>query len=310
VRRALAAWPGICESLYRSRERLEPGARAFAERARRSSPHALETHARQLHGIIGTPVPVLPPDARHVDYDVVPLILVDGCSYRCRFCMAQDGTGLAPRTRSRVTRQLESLGRWLGLQRGNIQGLFLGLHDALSADDDLILWSMEQAYGLLGFEASPFRAPHLFMFGSVDSLLAKTPSFFDALNGQPWSVFINVGLESAHGPTLEKLGKPLTTHQVDAAFRRAREVNATWMNVEVSSNFVLVPDRDGEAEDSMSELVSRHVSRPSTRGACYLSPLMSGNRRPAMPRRELLERIHGLQRRLPVPLHLYLIQRL
>jgi hypothetical protein len=310
VKRALAGWYEACRSLYESRRSLDLEAREIVDRIARSGPERLAEHALELHRITASSIPVLPPDARHVDYDVVPLVLVDGCPYRCRFCVGRDASGSGTRTRAGVDGQIAALEKWLGRQRGNVQGLFLGLHDALSADDDLILWSMESAYRRLGFEGSPFRAPQVCMFGSVDSLLRKKPAFFESLNAQPWNVTINVGLESAHAPALERLGKPLSPLQVDAAFRRAHEINSTWMNVEVTTNFILFPEADEASESSMIELIRRHVRRPTSRSTCYLSPLMEGNRRPRAPRRVFLERVQRIQRLLPVPLYVYLIQRL
>jgi hypothetical protein len=310
VNQALAVWHEACMSVHGNRWILDVGARELVEQIARTGPEGLERHAQSLHAILGASIPVLPPDARHVDYDVVPLILVDGCSYRCRFCIARDAAGFGPRTKAGVAGQLDALETWLGRQRGNVQGLFLGLHDGLSADDGLILWSLESAFQKLGFEGSSFGSPHLFMFGSVDSLLRKKPAFFDALNALPWNVFINVGLESSHGPALERLGKPLTPDLVDAAFGRALEINATWMNMEVTTNFILFPEKDEASEMSMVELIHRHVSRPLSRSTVYLSPLMEGGRRPRSPRREFLERVQRIQRLVPVPLYVYLIQRL
>ena len=306
---ALRTWPEALREIRAQRAALPSNLRPFVDRLAVNDPQLLAERARKLHDIIGSAIPVLPPDARHVDYDVVPLIVADGCRYGCSFCCVNDGRGLVPRPMAAIRAQIQALKSWLGRQTGNVQGLFLGLHDALSVKGDLLRRAAEEAHHRLGFDDSPFSRPQLYLFGSVDSLLDAEDRLFEWLGAAPWSTFINVGLESADGETLRRLGKPLTPDRVEAGFRRMLDVNARWPNVEVTANFVFLSD-DGRSDDAMLELMSRHLSRRSSRGTCYLSPLMSGATRPRMGRRPLLQRIHRLQRAAPLPLHLYLIQRL
>ncbi len=311
VREVLRAWPEAIQDLRKHGSSLNKDQRLFADRVvDASTPESLANDAKRLHEIIGSAIPVLPPDARHVDYDVVPLIVTDGCRYGCRFCCVNDGLGLAPRSRGRISEQITELRQWLGPQIGNLQGLFLGLHDALAADDDLLRWVIDEAARQLGFEGSPFRRPQLTMFGSVDSLLTKGELFYKWLDDLPWSSFINVGLEAADSKTLRRLGKPLSLAKVQAGFERMLELNSRFTNLEVTANFVLMPE-DGEAADeSLVELLASRVTKPTSRGACYLSPLMVGSRRPRTNRRALIQRVHRLQRAAPLPMSLYLIQRL
>lgn len=284
---------------------LEP----FLEGLEVNEPERLAHHAALLHEIIDSPVPVLPPDARHVDYDVIPVIVADGCRYGCRFCCVNDHKRLAPRTKDQIRAQLEGLQRWLGRQKGNYQGLFLGLHDALAVRGDLLRWTIEKAYTRLGFDGSTFSRPHLFMFASVDSLLNADDELFDWLDKIPWSTFINVGLESADSTILAQLGKPLTPDTVKAGLQRMLEINALCPRIEVTANFVLLAD-EGHSDEEMIEVINENLSRRSSRGVCYLSPLMTGSERPRGSRRDVLRRLHRLQREALLPLHLYLIQRL
>ncbi len=46
----------------------------------------LQKKAEKLFNITGSRVSVMPPDARHVDYNIIPLNISDGCLYKCRFC--------------------------------------------------------------------------------------------------------------------------------------------------------------------------------------------------------------------------------
>lgn len=49
------------------------------------TPDGLQEKAQQLFDISGSRVTVMPPDARHVDYNIIPLTISDGCLYKCRF---------------------------------------------------------------------------------------------------------------------------------------------------------------------------------------------------------------------------------
>lgn len=306
---ALRAWPRVVREVRDLAGRL-PELEPFALRLAESEPERLARHADELHRIVGSRLPVLPPDARHVDYDVVPLVVADGCRYGCAFCRVTDRRPLAPRSRDEVREQLAALRRWLGPQAGNVQGLFLGLHDALGAGEELLLFAAEAAHRDLGFEGSPFARPQLSMFGSVDSLLGASDRLFEGLAASPWTSFVNVGLEAADDGILAALGKPLTRAKVGAALDRMVEVNARWPQVEVTANFVLPPGEDRRADDALVDLLETHVPRRTSRGVGYLSPLMVDDRRPRAGRRAVLTRVQALQRASRLPLLLYLIQRL
>lgn len=304
----LNKWPLTLSRLRARCRELPKEYEEFCRTLARSEPSALAADAKELHGILETTIPVLPPDARHVDYDVVPLIVADGCHYHCRFCCVKGGGRFSQRTRAQVDEQITRLRAWLGDRFGHYQGLFLGLQDALAADDDFLRWSLEQAFSRLGFEGQGIH-PQLFLFGSVGSLLRKEPAFFEWLDGSPWTTFINVGFEAADEQTLRALGKPLSAAEVERGFVRMNELNALHTNLEVTGNFVLWSEV-GLAEEAMLRLMQRTVEQRRLRGSCYLSTLMRDGLRPRANRRELLRRVYRLQRESPLPLYLYLIQRL
>ncbi len=59
--------------------------RHFIKRVCGNTAQTLDKKSRKLHQIIGGRVAVLPPDTRHVDYNVIPLMMAEGCLYRCDF---------------------------------------------------------------------------------------------------------------------------------------------------------------------------------------------------------------------------------
>ncbi|PJC73275.1 MAG: hypothetical protein CO013_07230, partial [Syntrophobacterales bacterium CG_4_8_14_3_um_filter_58_8] len=59
--------------------------RAFLLRVAAMNREGLAEEGRTLHRIMGANLPVLPPETIDVDYEVIPLILTEGCTYNCRF---------------------------------------------------------------------------------------------------------------------------------------------------------------------------------------------------------------------------------
>ena len=93
---------------------MPAGIRHFIDQVCGNSAQALDKKSRKLHQIIGGQVPVLPPDTRHVDYNVIPLILADGCLYRCDFCIFKSRQRFAPRSTESVLAQIQQLRAFYG----------------------------------------------------------------------------------------------------------------------------------------------------------------------------------------------------
>ena len=90
----------------------------FLGRILRNDPESLRLKKEKLHQIIGGPVSVLPPDARHVDYEVVPLMVADGCLYRCDFCCIKSHRRFHRRSGADIRRQIRSLKTLYGATEG------------------------------------------------------------------------------------------------------------------------------------------------------------------------------------------------
>ncbi len=184
-----------------------PEIAGFLDRVAAHHPRRSHRGRVRLHRLIGGRVSVLPPDARHADYEVIPLVLADGCLYNCGFCSVKSGRGLKTRSRASVTAQIAGLKEFYGPELRNYNALFLGRHDALQAGADLIEFAAEAAYDRLGFAHSLMGRPTLFFFGSADSLLGADDRLFRRLDKIPYFTYINIGLESFDGATLELLEK-------------------------------------------------------------------------------------------------------
>ena len=270
----------------------------------------LALRANYLHGIIGERVTVLPPDTRHVDYDVIPLTISDGCLYNCGFCRVKSGRSLTRRSRSDILGQIDGLKQFYGPDLLNHNSLFLGQHDGLMAGEDMIMYAVETAYEAFGFDHSYMKEPALFLFGSADSLLRSDEALFGQLNSMPFSTYINVGLESADSATLALMKKPISPDKVRDAFVRLTEINGRYEKVEVSANFVIAPGLPESHIDSFLELTGR-ASKPSMRRAIvYISPVTDDGARNREKERALLAQFSKIKRESALPVYLYLIQRL
>ncbi len=247
---------------------------------------------------------MLPPDARHVDYDLVPLHISDGCLYKCRFCRVKTDRPYRDKEWGEIERQIEGLRRWFGPNTVNYNSLFLGEHDALAADPDLIIAAIVRAREVLGLGGSVMAGGNVFLFGSVDSLLHAPPRLFAELERLPCAVYINIGLESADQETLDKLGKPLAAARVVEAFHRMQEINGNFERIEMTANFVMDELAAGHIP-AMLQLLRDGIPRRRPKGSIYLSPLRVGR-----PSRSLVMDFYRLKTLSRLPTFLYIIQRL
>jgi hypothetical protein len=282
----------------------------FLSRVVQNDTRTLRRRAQRLHHLIGRRVTVLPPDVRHVDYDVIPIMVADGCLYKCGFCRVKSGQDFMPRTHDDILKQINRLKVFYGRDLHNYNSLFLGEHDALRAGQDIIAFAVENAYRLFHFENSYMKGPRLFLFGSADSLIDSKETMFELLNKIPLSTYINVGLESGDPSTLAALRKPISAEKVRQAFTRMLDINKRYENIEVTANFVFGKELPVGHLPSLFELTQGRLDPLSTKGAIYLSPLIGVKTRKEGNKREILRSFKEVKAQSPLPTYLYLIQRL
>lgn len=299
----------------------------FLQSALVNNPESLEKKADSLFDASGCRITVMPPDARHVDYDIIPLVISDGCLYKCRFCRVKSDKPFGVRTPNQISQQIATLGDIYGRDILNYNSVFLGDHDGLNAANqlnrynivnpvndrtvnshnykDTILLAAQEAYRAFGFSKSYMKGSNLFMFGSVDSLMNANSELFESLNCMPYRTYINIGLESADQDTLDLLGKPLTAAQVEEAFMEIQRINSLFSNIEITANFIMDEKLPKGHYPSFLRLVRDKIERPKTKGSVYLSPLRINK-----PSREVLFEFNRLKTLSRVPTFLYIIQRL
>ncbi|MFW6081551.1 MAG: radical SAM protein [Desulfosalsimonas sp.] len=306
VKEAFDAWHRLQIQLERlDFSRFSDTEQSFLSRVLEMTPGKLEQRGRRLHEIIGGMVTVLPPDTRHVEYDVIPVAISDGCLYNCGFCRVKTGRGFSTRSRSNIVDQLEALKQFYGRDLINYNSVFLGQHDALHAGREMICFAARKAWEILEIEKSVLKGPRLFFFGSVDSMLAAEESLFEELNRLPFSTFINLGLESGDSQTLSVLGKPLSAEKVAFAFDRMLEVNRRYENIEITANFVTGDGLPDAHLPSILELTRNRLGRFYPKGAVYFSPLEEIG-----DKNRMLTRFNEFKTLCRLPAYIYLIQRL
>ncbi|MCK5163891.1 MAG: radical SAM domain-containing protein, partial [Desulfobacula sp.] len=266
---------------------------------------ALQKKAQKLFNISGSRVTVMPPDARHVDYNIIPINISDGCLYKCRFCKVKNKKKFSIRSQQDIDNQINLLKQLYDKDILNFNALFLGEHDALNAPCDLILHTAQTAFDAFEFQASYMKKNFIFMFGSVDSFLNAGKTFFKNLNRLPFLSFINIGIESYDQATLDFLGKPLTCKKVDRAFDKIQTINDTFPNIEITCNFVMDEALSDSHYTTLMTLIREKVNRTKPKGCIYLSPLKFGS-----PSRQVLYDFYKLKSRSRLPTFLYMIQRL
>ena len=305
VMNAFAAWPQLYGSLHGcKRDRLPSRARGLISRILENHDGVLHERSQRLNEIISGRLSVLPPDTRHVDYEIIPLILAEGCLYHCKFCCVKSDKRFQARTTNDIIDQIRRLKLFYGRNLENYNALFLGNHDALEAGDELIFMAALKANKDFDFGARA-KTPFLFMFGSVESLLKSKNRLFEKLDHLPFYTYINIGLESIDKSTLEFIGKPLNESKVREAFKKMLDINSTYKNIEVTANFVIGEGLSAEHYLSLKELLRDAPFISGGKGAIYLSPLKHSPKK-----RELLPLINEIKDQSKIPVFIYLIQRL
>ena len=301
---AFAAWAQLYADIYSVLNQpggIPPLRRDGLEAIFQNNDQELLQSTEALHHIIGGRISVLPPDTRHVDYEVIPLTIADGCLYHCEFCCVKSRSRFSPRPLDDIREQIQALKAFYGPELKNQNSLFLGHHDALAAGaDTIIIAAMEAAKA---FAMDTDDAPSLFFFGSVDALLNSSWEDLQAINALPFKSWINIGFESPDPATLKAIGKPVTKEKVERAFEKMCHINTQLDRLEITGNFLLGETLPPSHYPALARLLSTAPS--NAKGTLYLSPIQDSPKK-----RELLPRFFQLKDISPIPLFVYLIQRL
>ena len=281
--------------------------RLFLEKIKKWPPESLKKRKSQLREILGDRITVLPPDTRHVDYEVIPIVIADGCLYKCSFCALKSPKKYSLRTAQNIRDQTGALKQFYGEDIKNYNSLFLAQHDALNAGIDVIEQTARNAIEEFGLGDSNIGGLNLFLFGSAGSLLKADEGFFRRLSRLPVRTFINIGLESADRETLEYIKKDITMKDVETAFSRMLQINGEYDRIELTANFLFGDKLPDNHYPGIFRLFEKYVSRPQWKGTVYFSPLMGNDKNEI---RGTKRKFYDIKRKLRVPCFLYLIQRL
>ncbi len=307
IQQALAAFPKLLKQLAEIARSETSDLSRFCQKAACNTPQQLAREAARFYQICSGPISVLPPDTRHVDYNIIPLMISDGCLYRCGFCTIKTGKAFAVRSKENILAQLKQLKEHFQADLQNYNAVFLGNHDALAAPADTILFAAEKAYSGLEIENSYLKGAHLYLFGSVDALLSAEDRLFQALQQFPYQTFINIGTESADAATLKAIRKPLTAQKVKAAFQKLIAVNRLYSKIEISANIVLAENLPKTHLLAYFDLLQTILERPYSKGSVYFSPLFS--KEFTVPE-NIMREFYKIKTQSRLPCYLYLIQRL
>ncbi|MFC1843444.1 hypothetical protein ACFLZ5_01475 [Thermodesulfobacteriota bacterium] len=279
--------------------------RDFLRLAGKNSTEQMRKKADQFHRILKAQVTVLPPDCRHVDYDVIPVMVSDGCLYNCSFCDVKSGMDLTCRTRDEIIGQLVALREFYGEDLLNYNSLYLGQHDALAAKPDDIIFAAQHAYDVLLIEQSYMLGPKLFLFGSPESFLRMETYFWDSLDRLPFYTYVNIGLESFDDKTLEFLKKPVSSQDISIAFSRMLEINKSYGHIEVTANVLLGEELPSSHIPSLLKQIGNSLEKHVGKGCIYFSPLKGSKKT-----KEILDLFRDIKHQSRIDAFLYLIQRL
>ena len=276
------------------------------QRMKQALPDGSARHAAMFHRAIQGTVPVLPPDARHVQYDVIPLLISDGCLSNCGFCTIKTAAPFRERSRAEIRAQVENTVKFLGPDLHNFNSVFMGQNDALACSPALLEYAVSLAFTKFDMEHSWLNNPSLFLFASVHSLLNADEAIFQALDDSGFRCYINTGFESFHQPTLDLLRKPVKASDTRRAFNKALDINSRFSNIEITGNFVIGTTLPEEHYRILAATLGQNCPIPKQASSpitVYLSPL-AGHTQDA---RRVLRSARQLQQESRVPCFLYLL---
>lgn len=271
--------------------------RDFLGKAATNDREHLRAMAGCLHAIAGE-MAVLPPDAIHVDYRLIPIRVMDGCPNACGFCMARGPSPFRIRSEADIDGQLRAVAELYGDDLYNYNSVLLGECDSLLSP--CLEYAAHKAFDVLHCGTSFHAGSNLFLFASNRSLCQQPARNFDLLSALPFGhVYINVGWEAATDGALDTLKKRQTAAEVLVGMQTAGHVNRHYANLHISGNFVAA---DGFEMESIVEA----VNRSQYTGQLYLSPLQGG----CSPHKALQD-LRTIKNASPaVTAHLYTMQRL
>jgi len=286
---------------------LPEALKTFFKLVTNHSPQNLTERSCTFHEILGDRITVLPPDTRHVDYDVIPIVVADGCLYKCHFCRVKSSRAFSCRSQEDIKEQIVRLRTFFGKDIHNYNAIFLAQHDALQAGSEVLNTAALYAYDVFEFDRSHLQGANLFLFGSVDSFLNADDGLFDQLQELPFSTYINIGMESADPETLVTLKKAITPKSVDEALAKMLDVNRKYTKIEITANFLFSAALPKGHLPAFFQLVEKHLDRFYGKGAVYFSPLINGR---VQEKRGIKREFYKIKMRSRLPMFLYLIQRL
>ena len=257
---------------------------------------------KKLREIAGE-ISVLPPDARHSDYDAIPVIVADGCIYDCKFCHIKSGNKVTTRSKDNINMQIKELNDFYAEDIINYNSIFLGNHDFLNAKPDTIEFALSESKKLI--QNSFMEGVFIFAFAGIFSFLNMDYDFFKMLNETYFRTYINIGLESFDQTTLDKIGKPVKADDVKQAFKRILEINKNFIDIEITMNLLIGSNLPVSHLNSIEDFMDKNIHRRQVKGCIYLSPLI-GEKDIAFIKRTA----RSLKSKIKMPAYVYLIQRL
>ncbi len=263
----------------------------------------LKRKAHIFHHLISGTVPILPPDTVFVDYNVIPILISDGCLYNCKFCCLKTGNEWRQRTKSEITTQIKRLKEFFSEDIINYPAIFLGQNDALASSPELILET-----ATIGFESllkdSIFIEKSLYIFASTTSLLNAPSWLFKELNKIGYkNIYINCGIESFEQEVLNLIGKPISNKETNEAYKLALDINRDTTCIEISFNLLISKNFPLKHIKTLYEKITFPTFK-LPKGAIYISPILGEQ----YSLRDLKDIIFKLKANSKWDINLYLMQ--
>ncbi len=192
--------------------------------------------SERFHSIIGSQIPVMPPQLAFYHYQAIPVRVQNGCGGGCTYCDFYENRKIEILPQADVLKQIDQMAEYLGEEVDHFEQVVLIDGDALTVPTEQLAVELRYAREKFGFLPNemtyrPWNFAHA--FAKYKTILGKTEEELAYLREQGLH-YINMGLETG----CKELARIVKPGQELEGFREAVK-RLVKVDIKVSINIIV-----------------------------------------------------------------------
>jgi len=227
---------------------LEKGQVKVIDNAGREHPNLVEAippiknhegllkESERFHSIIGSQIPVMPPQLAFYHYHAIPVRVQNGCGGGCTYCDFYENRKIEILPQADVLKQIDQMAEYLGEEVDHFEQVVLIDGDALTVPTEQLAVELRYArekFGFLPEDTAPKPWNFAHAFAKYKTILGKTEEELAYLREQGLH-YINMGLETG----CKELARIVKPGQELEGFREAVK-RLVKVDIKVSINIIV-----------------------------------------------------------------------